>query len=77
MEEDRARRPHQRGPDANVGKAEVAPVVAEVLAGPRLQHDVERLVEEHARLVDRDPEDAVLRELVAAPDADLDPPPVA
>jgi hypothetical protein len=48
--------------------------VRELLARPRAEHDVERLLEDRARLVDRHPEDAVLRELVAAPDADVDPP---
>jgi hypothetical protein len=46
--------------------------VRELLPAPRRQHHVERLLEEGAGLVDRHPEHAVLWELVAAPDADVD-----
>ena len=47
-------------------------LVRELLAAPGAQDDVERLVEDRARLVDGHAEHAVLRELVAAPHADVD-----
>src|SRR5439155_1123981 len=72
VEQHLARRVNGRPPDADVRDLEVAAGVGEFLAAPGVQHDVERLVEDGARLVDRDAEDAVLRELVAAPHTHLD-----
>src|SRR5262249_9674965 len=75
VQQQRARWADGRRPDADVGNREVATRVGELLARPSAEHDLERLVEDRARLVDRYAEHAVLRELVAAPDADLDPAP--
>jgi hypothetical protein len=72
VEQHLARRVKGRRPDADVRDLEVAAGVGEFLAAPGVQHDVERLVEDGARLADRDAEDAVLRELVAAPHTHLD-----
>jgi hypothetical protein len=72
VEQDALGRLPRRRPHAHGGEAEPAALVPHLLAPPGPQHDVQRLVEDRPRLVDRYAEDAVLGELVAAAHPDLD-----
>ena len=64
----------RRRPDADRRQREPLALERQLRRLPRLQDDVEGLVEDLARVVDRNAHDSVLRELVTATDADLDAP---